>query len=175
MGVRCVLHVASGLVGCRPKQPKAKTQSTLQDTQTIRNHCRFRVVCGRDVCSVLRVASGLLGCRAKTDQQTTQPMQQHNQHYTTQHPHHTQRLSMHCCMWCVLCVACRLRVAGLSGETPRANNARQQCNQHYTTPKPYKTPVGSVFTAVCVPSCVSPPGCRAVGRKPRSKQHNVTT
>jgi hypothetical protein len=94
MGVRCVLHVASGLVGFRPKPtPRANNPSQKHNqpyvfhTQTIRNACQFNVVCG--VCSVLRVSSGLLGCHAKINQQTTQPMQQHNQHHATPTPYTT--------------------------------------------------------------------------------------
>jgi hypothetical protein len=91
------------------------------------------------------------GCWAAKRRPTNkQPNQCNNTTKITQHPHHTQRLSMHCCMWCVLCVACRLRVTGLSGEAPRANNARPQHNQHYTTPKPYETHVDSVLYVVCV-------------------------
>jgi hypothetical protein len=73
-----------------------------------------------------------------------------------------------------LCVACRLRVGGLSAQTPRANSPRQKHNQPYKTPKPYETTVGSVLYVVvmCVPCCVSPPGCSAAGRKPTNKQPN---
>ena len=106
-----------------------------------------------------------------THEQTTQ---RNNTTNITQHSHHTKRLLIRRCMWCVLCVACRLRVAGLSGETPRANNARQQHNQHYTTPKPYETPVDSVLYVVCVACCMSPPGCCTAGRNPTSNQPKAT-
>jgi hypothetical protein len=111
------------------------------------------LVCG--VCCVLRVASGLLGCQAKPHEQTTQG---NNTTNITQHPNHTKRLSIQCCMWCVLRVACRLRVVALPGETPQATNPRQQNNQHCTRPKPYETPVDSVLYVMCAVCCVSPPG-----------------
>jgi hypothetical protein len=162
-------------VGPNPtsKQPKAKTQPTLHNTQSIRHACRFGVVCGRGVCVPCCVS--LPGCWAAGRKPTNkQPNQCNNTTNITQHPHHTQRLSMHCCMWCVLCVACHLRVAGLSGETPRANNARQQRNQHYTTPKPYETPVDSVLYVACVACCMWPPRCCAAGLSPTSTQPSAT-
>jgi hypothetical protein len=124
-------------VGPNPasKQPKAKTQPNLHNTQTTRNSCRFGVVCG--VCSVLRVASGLLGCRVKTNQQTTQP------NATAQPTLHNTHTIHNDCRFIVVCgVCCVLRVASgllawLSGGNPRAHNPRQQHNQHYTTQPPY--------------------------------------
>jgi hypothetical protein len=77
----------------------ATTQPKLHNTHTIHNACRCIVVCG--VCCVLRVASELLGCRAKPHEQTTQG---HNTTNITQHPNHTKRMSIRCCMWCVCCV-----------------------------------------------------------------------
>jgi hypothetical protein len=119
--VCCMSPPGCWAVGRKPtsKQHNAVTQQTLHNTQTIRNACRFGVVCG--VCCVLHVASGLLGCRPQTNPTGKQPKatKQPTLHNTE---NHAKRPSDQCCMWCVFRVACRLRVAGLSGENPGANN-----------------------------------------------------
>jgi hypothetical protein len=125
---------------------------------------------GRVLCVACRLRVG--GLSAQTNPTSKQPKPKTQPTLLTQHPNHTKRLSVQCCMWCVFRVACLLRAVGLPCENQPTNNPTN------ATTQPTSRNTHTIHNAcrcidVCGVCCVMHVASRLLGC--RAKPHEQTT